>query len=127
MTKAFVFAFKSWIASEPTPPAPPMTKTRLTLTGSARRVTEHRFPGRDCPDRQAGGGGEGERVGNGGDDPVIGRHALRPCAVTPHVARAEHAVADLETADGRTDADHFAGKLPAEQNAPAGVGAAGLA
>ena len=35
MTKAFVFAFKSWIASEPTPPAPPMTKTRLTLTGSA--------------------------------------------------------------------------------------------
>jgi hypothetical protein len=69
----------------------------LTLIGSAG-VTEHHFPGRDCLDWQAEGGGERKRVGNGGDDPVIDRHALRPCAVTPHVAHAEHPVSDFETA-----------------------------
>jgi hypothetical protein len=43
---------------------------------------------------------------------VIHGDALRPSAVTPHIARAKHAIADLEAPGGGTDTDHDARELP---------------
>ena len=56
-----------------------------------------------------------------------GSFRLQP--VSTEGCRVEASMSGFRTAsaDCRTDADHFAGKLPAEQNAPAGVGAAGPA
>jgi len=87
-------------------------------------VAEHGFPRGQAADGQRGGVGEGQLIGDRGDDPVVHGQPLRPAAVAGHIAGAHHPVTDRKSRGRRTGSGHDTGELPAQDDPTARRGAA---